>query len=183
MSRWVVHLTRFAGSVAALWAVAYTVNAATRAGGDVTIRVLSQGRALELDVWGSTVAEQLLSRADVLLAGLCAGAAALALPGVLTHVMRGRPYRKGNAARVGWLGALTGLAALGGPLLTSAGAGGVLDRAGSRGFEPAFALSGGLVAAGWLLLALGLALRAGEKAEMAEAAAAASASVTRPDAP
>ncbi len=92
----VVHVARFAGAVAAIWGVAYPLNGATQAPGPVAIRVTSvdqlgltgvklppgvtlHGHELSLDVWDSTVAEQVLARGEVLLSGLSAGAAALLL--------------------------------------------------------------------------------------------------------
>ncbi|MEV4221228.1 hypothetical protein [Nonomuraea sp. NPDC049725] len=180
MGRLVVHLTRFAGVIAPIGAVAYTINAMTRTGGYVTVTVLSRKVTGEvrreesvLDVWGSTPAEQLLSRADVLLAGLSAGVAALLLPGVLRALTAGRPLGRGEAARLGWIALAVIVAVVAGPWLTRTATAAVIDRAGlGSTFAPA---SGAEWGAGWpvaaLLLVLAVAARAGaRRTEAAEAA-------------
>ncbi|MFB4286710.1 hypothetical protein ACBI99_03670 [Nonomuraea sp. ATR24] len=188
MGRLVVHLTRFAGAIAAIGAVAYTINAMTRTGGYVTVTVLSlrtgvplagssavRRRESVLDVWGSTLAEQFLSRADVLLAGLSAGVAALLLPAVLRALMAGRPLGRGEAARLGWIALAVTVAVVAGPWLTRTATAAVIDRAGlGSTFAPA---SGAEWGAGWpvaaLLLVLAVAARAGaRRTEAAEAASA-----------
>ncbi|MFI7614063.1 hypothetical protein ACIBP6_22805 [Nonomuraea terrae] len=182
--RLALHTIRFAGAATAAWGIAYTVNAATRAGGYVTIRVTStleavsrsplsgvnlpagvvlNDRDLPLDVADSTVAEQVLSRGDVLLSGLCAGVAALLLIALLNSLTQGRPFARRNPARIAWLAALALVGGLS-PLLPGAAAATVLDRVGLTGpFLPSPTLSWPPLAAAALLFAMALAFRAGAK--------------------
>ncbi|MGI5267998.1 hypothetical protein ACQEUU_02470 [Nonomuraea sp. CA-218870] len=167
-------LARFAGAALAVWGLAYVINGATQAGGYVTIRVatapgagpsplsgveLSPGVVLHeedvaLDVWGATVAEQVLSRADVLLAGLCAGLAALVLSSA------GRRFAGRGAAGLVVLAVVSGL----GCLLPVVAAATVLDRAGLTGdFVPSSALSWAPIAGAGALLVLALAFHAGAR--------------------
>ncbi|MEU1392753.1 MULTISPECIES: hypothetical protein [unclassified Nonomuraea] len=183
--RLVLYVVRFAGAVAGVWGVAYAVNGATQAGGEITVRVVPRletadrlglsgvklprglslgGGELTLRVWDSTAVEQVLFRADVLVGGLCALVAALLVGGLLTSVFEGEPYRVGNAARVGWLAvlALVSGAAQALPALAVAA---VLDRAGAGGtFGPPSGLSWLPFTGAALLAALALALRAGRRA-------------------
>ncbi|MBG0831461.1 hypothetical protein HS041_27330 [Planomonospora sp. ID67723] len=190
----IVNLTpyaiRFAGAVAAIWGIAYAINGATRAPGYVTIRVtpalesadhlrlsgvdlpagvgLHDGE-LSLNVWDSTVAEQVLSRADVLLSGLCAGIAALLLSALLGSVTDGRPFQRRDPARITWLAALVIVWGLG-SLLPGLAAATVLDRAGlAETFLPSLTLSWVPIAGGGFLLALALSLR--ERVKASDAAA------------
>jgi hypothetical protein len=176
-----LYVIRFAGTAAAIWGIAYVINGATRAGGYVTIRVtpalesvdlsgvklpadvvLHEGE-LSLDVWGSTAAEQVLSRADVLLSGLCAGIAALLLNVLLPSIMEGRPFARRNPSRITWLAALVIVSGFG-SLLPALAAALVLDRAGVTGtFLPSLALSWAPITGAVLLLALALAFRRGAK--------------------
>ncbi|MFI7108643.1 hypothetical protein ACIBK9_20225 [Nonomuraea sp. NPDC050227] len=183
--RLALYVVRFAGAVAGVWGVAYAVNGATQAGGEMVVRVLPRfeaaerlglsgvklprglslgGGELSLRVWDSTAAEQVLFRADVLVGGLCALVAALLVGGLLTSVFEGEPYRRGNAARVAWLAvlALVSGAAQALPALAVAA---VLDRAGAGGtFGPPSGLSWLPFTGAALLAALALALRAGGRA-------------------
>ncbi|MGW4409489.1 hypothetical protein ACWEJ6_36040 [Nonomuraea sp. NPDC004702] len=183
--RLALYVVRFAGAVAGVWGVAYAVNGATQAGGEMVVRVVPRFEAadrlglsgvklprglslgdgeLPLRVWDSTAAEQVLYRADVLVGGLCALVAALLVGGLLTSVFEGEPYRRGNAARVAWLAvlALVSGAAQALPALAVAA---VLDRAGAGGtFGPPSGLSWPPFAGAALLAALALALRAGRRA-------------------
>ncbi|ETK38120.1 hypothetical protein [Microbispora sp. ATCC PTA-5024] len=142
-----------AGAVAALGGVAYAVNGATQAGATVTVpvtinataddgppvrvpgatlprsaRLEPPGGALDLVAWDSTVAEQLLSRGDAAIAGLCLGAAAALLRPLLLSVRAGTPFRRGNAARVAGLGGLLVVGAAAGPALPHVAAALVVDR-------------------------------------------------------
>lgn len=173
--RLAVYLTRFAGAVAAVWGVAYAINGATQAGGPVAVHVIRTGPLtlggltlpqgvvprgeLSLDVWGSTVAEQVLTRAGTLLNGLCLGIATLLLPALLASVLAGEPFRRGNPARIGCLAVLAAVAGLG-PLLTWLGTAAVLDRAELAGaFRPAAGMPWPAFAGACFLLALALAFR------------------------
>ncbi|MEU8322484.1 hypothetical protein AB0C33_29350 [Nonomuraea sp. NPDC048881] len=183
--RLALYVVRFAGAVAGVWGVAYAVNGATQADGEIVVRVVPRleaadrlglsgvklprglslgGGELSLRVWESTAAEQVLFRADVLVGGLCALVAALLVGGLLTSVFEGEPYRRGNAARVAWLAvlALVSGAAQALPALAVAA---VLDRAEVGGtFGPPSGLSWLPFAGAALLAALALALRAGRRA-------------------
>ncbi|MER6508313.1 hypothetical protein ABT158_15940 [Nonomuraea sp. NPDC001636] len=183
--RLALYVVRFAGAVAGVWGVAYAVNGATQAGGEIVVRVVPRpgaadrlglsgvklprglslgGGELSLRVWDSTAAEQMLYRADVMVGGLCALVAALLVGGLLTSVFAGEPYRRGNAARVAWLAvlALVSGAAQALPALAVAA---VLDRAGAGGtFGPPSGLSWPPFTGAALLAALALALRAGRRA-------------------
>ncbi|MFF4624255.1 hypothetical protein [Nonomuraea jabiensis] len=180
-----LYVIRFAGAAAALWGIAYAINGATQAGGYITVQatptpeaadhlrlsgvrlpadvaLLHQGE-VPLHIWGSTVAEQVLSRADVLLSGLCAGAAAWLLHALLNSIAEGRPFDRRNPARTAWLATLAIVSSLGSLLPAFAGAA-VLDRAGLAGeFLPSFNPSWAPLAGGGLLLSLALALHAGAR--------------------
>ncbi|MFI9592842.1 hypothetical protein [Nonomuraea sp. NPDC052265] len=193
--RLVLYVLRFAGAVAGVWGVAYAVNGATQAEGVMTVRVVPRpevadrlglsgvrlpggvspgGGELSLRVWDSTAAEQVLTRADVMVGGLCALVAARLLGGLLTSVFEGEPYRRGNAARVAWLAVLA-LVSGAAQALPGLAVGAVLDRTGVSGtFGPAFGLSWVPFAGAAFLLALALALRAGRRASPAQTAAAGS---------
>jgi hypothetical protein len=185
MERMFVNLIRYAirfvGAAAAIWGIAYAINGATQAHGYITIRVvptleaadhlrvsgvklptgvvLGEGE-LSLKVWDSTVTEQVLSRADVLLSGLCAAVAAL----LLSSLVHGQPFRRGSAARIAWLAALVLVSGLIGPMLSSRAAATVLDRAGLAAiFLPSLSLSWVPIAGSVFLLALALAFRREEK--------------------
>ncbi|MEV4395471.1 hypothetical protein [Nonomuraea sp. NPDC049607] len=186
--RLVLYLVRFAGAVAGVWGVAYAVNGATQAGGAITVRVLQLPQAtdrlglsgvrlpggvsladgeLPLQVWGSTAAEQVVSRSDVLLGGLCALVAAFLLGRLLTSVFEGEPYRRGNAARVAWLAVLVFVSGAG-QALPGVAVASVLDRTGLGGtFGPAPGLSWVPFAGAAFLLALAVALRARRRASPA----------------
>lgn len=154
------HLLGFTGAVAAVWGVAYPINGATQTGAYVTIPVvplrqvhlsevrLAEGvvvpqREMWLDVWGSTMAEQVLSRGDVLLSGLCVGVAAFLLRALLTAAGT-RPAFDGRlTVRVTWLGGVLALTAgVVGPLLPYLAGAMALNRTGmTDSFAPSAALS------------------------------------------
>ncbi|MDA0632159.1 hypothetical protein OUY22_01930 [Nonomuraea sp. MCN248] len=159
-----LRLVRVAGAALAVWGVAYVINGATQAGAYVGIRVatdgpppLPSGVVLDegefgLNVWGATVGEQVLSRADVLLGGLCAGLAAL----VLSVTVKGRPFTRRDSAGLGALAVVSSL----GSLLPGAAAAAVLDRAGlTEHFVPSSTLSWMPIAGAGLLLGMALAFR------------------------
>ncbi|MEV4835313.1 hypothetical protein AB0K05_12370 [Nonomuraea sp. NPDC049486] len=173
----ILHLVRFAGAALAIWGIAYVINGATQAGGYVTVRVATAPDAgpsplsgvrlpdgvvlrgeLPLGVWGATVAEQVLSRADVLLGGLCAGLAAL----LLSSTMKGRPFTRRDTAGLVALAIVMSL----GSLLPIVAAATVLDRAGlTQDFVPSTTLSWVPIAGAGLLLALALAFHAGARTD------------------
>ncbi|SEN41613.1 hypothetical protein [Nonomuraea pusilla] len=189
--RLVVYVVRFAGVVAGLWGVAYVINGATQAGGFITVRAVPRldaaeqlglsgvklpsgvslaGEELSLQVWNSTLVEQVVSRADIMLGGLCALVAAFLLRGLLTSMLERQPYRSGNAARVAWLAVLAVAAGAAQALPGLAGAA-VLDRVGLSGtFGAAYGLSWVPFVGAAFLLALAVALRQGRAASPAPAA-------------
>ncbi|MFB4279541.1 hypothetical protein ACBJ59_29930 [Nonomuraea sp. MTCD27] len=151
--RLMIYVVRFAGAVAAVWGVAYAINGATQAEGSITVQVSPgpgvvdslrltgvelppgvgfRGADLSLQVWKSTVIEQVVARADVLVSGLCAGVAALLLGPLLASVLDGEPFRRGNPARVAWLAVLVVVSGSAGALPGLASAA-VLGRVGLTG--------------------------------------------------
>jgi hypothetical protein len=112
--------------------VGYMVNGATKTGGfvDVPVRaepsldhlwltaderqvslpdgnhLRAEGEHWELRSWGSTMAEQLLSRADGALTGLASLAGAILLSRLLQSIAEGRPFQPGNAQRIATIAAL-----------------------------------------------------------------------------
>ena len=175
------NLLVFAGVLSALWGVAYAINGATQAHGYVTIHVvptletadrlrlsgtsLPDGvvlapSPLPLNVLGSTAAEQVLSRGDVLLGGLCAGVAAFLLRALLISVAEGHPFRRGNPAKIAWLAVLTAVSGAGGPFLPYLASATVLDRVPVKGtFLPSLTLSWVPVVGAVFLLTLAMAFR------------------------
>ncbi|AWS43277.1 hypothetical protein [Streptosporangium sp. 'caverna'] len=65
-----------------------------------------------LTAWDSTVVEQLAGRGDVALVGVCAGLGALLLRTLLLSIAARRPFRSGNAARLGAIAGLIMVAAV-----------------------------------------------------------------------
>ncbi|MEW9533721.1 DUF2975 domain-containing protein [Microbispora sp. NPDC049125] len=152
--RFLAGLTVWIGVIAAFWGVAYAINGATQAKGRVTVPVTigktSEGEppeiqlpkahvpdavrlsavddAVALSAPGSTVAEQLLSRGDTAVTGLCLGLAAVLLRRLLLSVLEGTPFRGGNPARIAGLAGLLLFAAIVGEALPDIGAGIVLSR-------------------------------------------------------
>lgn len=89
--------------------------------------------SLELRAWGSTVMEQLLSRGDSAILGLCFGGGALLLRGLLLSIAEGEPFRRGNAPRIAGIAALTAAGSYGAALTPGLAAGLVLERVGLDG--------------------------------------------------
>ncbi|MFC4591253.1 hypothetical protein [Sphaerisporangium corydalis] len=178
-------VTWLAGALAAVWGVAFAINGVTQAQGYVMIRVVPALGAMDrlrltgeglpsgvvlpretmsLDVWGSTVAEQVLSRGDVLLGGLCAGVAGLLVRAVLVSVLRGVPFREGDPARIIWLAVSLVVAGVVGPFLPYLASMMVLERVGlTETFRPLLALSWIPVVGALSLLALAEVFRVGAK--------------------
>ncbi|MFC6083766.1 DUF2975 domain-containing protein [Sphaerisporangium aureirubrum] len=144
-------VTLWIGIVGAGWGVAYAINGATQAPAYVTVPVALSGfvgpeladppvrlpdgvllrpgsGAAELQAWDSTIPEQLLSRGDTAVTGLCLGFGALLLHGLLTSVLRGEPFEAGNPRRVAGLAALVAFAGLVGEALPHVAASMVLGR-------------------------------------------------------
>lgn len=118
-----------------------------------------------LHSYGSTVTEQLLSRADKLVLGLCAVAGSLLLRRLLLDIGQGRPFQPRSAKR---LSALAGLIAVGGiatDLLPHVATAFVLNRTGLSGGDGPFAwavhIDGVPLLVSLLLLALAEAFRRG----------------------
>ncbi|MFI6482815.1 DUF2975 domain-containing protein [Nonomuraea sp. NPDC050663] len=144
-------LIRLTGGLWAIFGVAYVINGFTQVGGHVTVTVkplgnqvvmpelaLPAGVSLEppsdrvdLVAWGSTPAEQFLTRADTLVIGLCAVAGALLLRWLLDSIREGTPFRDGNARIVRQLAGLLALSALAGAAFPMAAAMLVLSRIGA----------------------------------------------------
>ncbi|QPP08622.1 hypothetical protein G4Z16_21950 [Streptomyces bathyalis] len=89
--------------------------------------------ALELRAWGSTIMEQLLSRGDSAILGLSFGGGALLLRGLLLSIAEGEPFRRGNAARIAGIAALTAAGSYGAALTPGLASGLVLERVGLDG--------------------------------------------------
>jgi len=155
LARVLAALTVAWGLIYAVGTVAYMINTATRAGGQVMVPVAvldpsavrypdgdGQGSAVallgptpatttpnpRLDLvdppargagWietdqasavlrasGSTVTEQVLSRAGLAFGGVCLAIGALILRPLLPSIAEGEPFRRGNAARIAGLGGL-----------------------------------------------------------------------------
>lgn len=91
--------------------------------------------SLRLRSWGSTVAEQLLSRGDSAIAGLSLGAGALLLRRLLLSIAEGEPFRRGNAARIAGIAALTLGGSIGAAVTPGLAGGLVLERLGLDGAD------------------------------------------------
>ena len=150
------------GLALAVFGVAYAVNGATQAQGEVEVPVtltvpagqsavplprgdLPPGSRLEtaadhmvLRSFGSTVAEQLVSRGDTLLFGLAAGIGGVLLRRLLLSVAEGRPFRAGNAGRIAGVAVLVAFAGTLGPVLPQLAGVMVLDRLGLTGPDGPF---------------------------------------------
>jgi hypothetical protein len=86
--------------------------------------------SLQLRSWGSTVAEQLLSRGDSAILGLSVGGGALLLRRLLLSIAEGEPFRQGNAARIAGIAALTLGGSIGAAVTPGLAGGLVLGRIG-----------------------------------------------------
>ncbi|RYV51354.1 DUF2975 domain-containing protein [Pengzhenrongella frigida] len=145
-SRAIAGLLLVAGLVAAVGGVGYAINGATQAPESVTVPisietadgvvrgpvpvnadgvVVPDGARLQAAEGGlQLVAEGgasrwtgFLARGDAALIGLAFGACALLLVPVVNAVAAGDPFRPGNAARIGWTGAIVGVVGMVAPAL------------------------------------------------------------------
>ena len=146
-SRAIAGLLLLAGIVAAVGGVGYAVNGATQAPATVTVPisleavdgtprgpiavsvddvVVPDGARLQvaenglLLVAGPSRASRwtgFLARGDAALIGLGFGACALLLVPVVNAVAAGDPFRRSNAARIGWTGAIVGVVGMVAPML------------------------------------------------------------------
>lgn len=145
-SRVIARLLLFVGIVAAIAGVGYAVNGATQAPATVTVPIGIDGegghplRPIPVQVDGVVVPDgarlqvaehglQLvtevgasrwtgfLARGDAALLGLGFGACALLLAPVVNAVAAGDPFRRSNAARIGWTGGIVGVVGMIAPIL------------------------------------------------------------------
>lgn len=140
--------------------ISLSIPGATRGGS-----LLAPTDSLELSSFGSTVPEQLLGRGHLAVRGLCLLAGALLIRRLLESINEGKPFQRGNAARIAGITALVVTGALAG-LLPVLASNLVLDRIGLNGVDsPVLAaaadapFSSLMIAA--LLLALAEAFRRG----------------------
>ncbi|WP_158274509.1 DUF2975 domain-containing protein [Cellulomonas sp. WB94] len=146
-SRAIARLLLLAGIVAAVGGVGYAVNGATQAPATVTVPisievpngspqspttvsvddvVLPDGARLQAAEHGLQLVTEagyasrwtgFLARGDAALLGLGFGACALLLAPVVNAVAAGDPFRRSNAARIGWTGAIVGVVGMLAPVL------------------------------------------------------------------
>jgi hypothetical protein len=142
-------VTLWIGIVAAFWGVAYAINGATQPLVTVPVALstftdpefahravkLPDGVSLQpssgtahLIAWDSTIAEELLSRGDTAVTGVCLGLGALLLHGLLLSVLNGEPFRAGNPGRIASLAGLVAFAGIVGEPLPYISAAMVLSR-------------------------------------------------------
>ncbi|MFI9270862.1 DUF2975 domain-containing protein [Kitasatospora sp. NPDC052896] len=141
------------------------------AGTDRSSWLTADSETLTLRSFGSTVGEQLLSRAGLAALGLGVGLGALLLRRLLLSIAQGEPFRSGNAARVAGLAGLTAVAGLVPAVAPGVAGALVLGRLGLGGDgSPVTSVGGTLpyvpLLVALLLLALAEAFRRG--AELAE---------------
>jgi len=148
-SRVIAGLLLFAGVVAAVSGVGYAINGATQAPATVTVpisleaddgaprgpvsvsvdgvvetdgarlQVAPDGLQLVAEFTGASRWTGFLARGDAALMGLGIGACALLLVPVVNAVAAGDPFRRSNAARIGWTGAIVGVVGMVAPMLPS----------------------------------------------------------------
>lgn len=165
-SQVVAGLLLFAGLVAAVGGVGYAINGATQAPGTVTVPisvetadgarlhtvpvgvdgvVVPDGARLQVAegglqlVTGAGHASRwtgFLARGDAALLGLGFGACALLLAPVVNAVAAGDPFRRSNAARIGWTGAIVGVVGMVAPTLPNAAALAVMTSFDGTGANP-----------------------------------------------
>ena len=164
-SRAIARLLLFAGIVAAVGGVGYAVNGATQAPATVTVpisievengpplrpipvsvddvvvpdgswlRAAEHGLQLVTEPGYASRWTGFLARGDAALLGLGFGACALLLAPVVNAVAAGDPFRRSNAARIGWAGGIVGVVGMVAPLLPDLAALAVMtsfDRAGGE---------------------------------------------------
>ena len=193
-SRAIARLLLVAGAIAAVGGVAYAVNGATQAPATVTgpigiedadgpLRsvavsvedvVVPDGARLEVAddglrlVTGAGYASRwtgFLARGDVALLGLGFGACALLVAPVVTAVAAGDPFRRSNAARIGWTGAIVGVVGMVAPVLPHLAALAVMtafdDAAGANPFAVVFGVELAPVGVAALIFVVAEAFRRG----------------------
>ena len=146
-TRAIASLLLFAGIVAAVGGVGYAVNGATQAPATVTVpisievengpplrpipvsvddvvvpdgswlRAAEHGLQLVTEPGYASRWTGFLARGDAALLGLGFGACALLLAPVVNAVAAGDPFRRSNAARIGWTGAIVGVVGMVAPIL------------------------------------------------------------------
>lgn len=146
-SRTIARLLLLAGIVAAVGGVGYAINGATQAPATVTVPIsleAQDGRpsgpvpvsvddvvvpddtrlqvaehGLQLVTEGAHAGRWtgFLARGDAALLGLGFGASALLLAPVVNAVAAGDPFRRSNAARIGWTGVIVGVVGTVAPML------------------------------------------------------------------
>ena len=162
-SRFIAQLLLLAGIAAAVGGVGYAVNGATQAPATVTVPIGIEvengspvgpipvsiddvvvpdgGRlqvaedGLQLVAGSASRWTGFLARGDAALLGLGFGACALLLAPVVNAVAAGDPFRRSNAARIGWAGGIVGVVGMVAPLLPDLAALAVMtsfDRAGGE---------------------------------------------------
>jgi hypothetical protein len=128
------------------------------------------GRAVTLNSWGSTIAEQLLGRGAGLITGLCLLWGALVVRRLVLSISGGQPFERGNAARVTQLAGLIVAATIAGGVLPYLAAHLVLERLGLSGpaspVYPHLVIAGAPLLVALFLLVLAQAFRRG--AELAQ---------------
>ena len=194
-SRVIARLLLLAGIVAGVGGVAYAVNGATQAPATVTVpisieaedgrpqhrlpvsvddvvvpdgarlQVAEDGLQLVTDGRHASRITGFLARGDAALLGLGFGACALLLAPVIEAVAAGDPFRRSNAARIGWTGAIVGVVGMIAPILPNLAAFAVMtsfDTAdGANPFAVVFDLEPTPIAIAALIFVLAEAFRRG----------------------
>ncbi|WP_407341731.1 DUF2975 domain-containing protein [Pengzhenrongella phosphoraccumulans] len=83
------------------------------------LQVAPDGLQLVAEFTGASRWTGFLARGDAALMGLGIGACALLLVPVVNAVAAGDPFRRSNAARIGWTGAIVGVVGMVAPMLPS----------------------------------------------------------------
>lgn len=145
-SRAIARLLLLVGVVAAVGGVGYAINGAMQAPATVTVpisvedddgplrhvavsiedvvapdgarlQVADDGLRLVTEAGYASRWTGFLARGDAALLGLGFGACALLVAPVVTAVAAGEPFRRSNAARIGWTGAIVGVVGVVAPIL------------------------------------------------------------------
>lgn len=90
-------------------------------------------RTFVLNAWNSTIPEQVLNRGDEAVLGLSALAIAVLLRPLLLPIALGRPFQRGNAARIAWIAGVVLLGGILAGVLPDLATLLVLDRLNQRG--------------------------------------------------
>jgi len=124
-------------------------------------------QTVTLRAWDSTVAEQLLSRADATVLWLCVGLGAWLLRRLLLSIADADPFQPGNARRIAEIAALVVVAGSASQLLPGLAGAMVLDRLGLGPSSPVAPLQAAIglapILAALVLLALAEAFRRGSE--------------------